>query len=67
MKQFKHDMLFKWGNERSRPEQEFKDDKVYSNMKESYIVLATNKKIQGDLEMELQSAYKDKLVRMVKE
>lgn len=51
-----------WGNERTMPEYKInKHDIVYRSMLESCMVLDNNKKIQKDVESEMNGNYKYKL------
>lgn len=57
-----------WGNERTMPEyQILKNDIVYRSMLESCMVLDNNKKIQRDVESEMNGNYKNKLDQLFKE
>ena len=57
-----------WGNERTAPEYQIsKHDIVYKSMMESCMVLDNNKKIQRDVETEMNGNYKNKLDSFIKE
>ncbi|CDW75223.1 kelch motif family protein [Stylonychia lemnae] len=57
-----------WGNERTMPEYEIqKGDLVYRSMMESCMMLDNNKKIQKDVEFEMNGNYKGKLDSFIKE
>ena len=56
-----------WGNERTMPEYEIPDGElVYKSMMESCMMLDNNKKIQKDVEFEMNGNYKDKLDNFIK-